>query len=125
MREADCGAIPPRPGLRVHVVGERGAIVDDGGHFRHAYGLTPSEWALVRPDGYIGAIVGPDNVAELEQYWAKVTLVLPFRLSGRCNRLGEMLALGLNPRRSWHQIERPLPHPILAAQLFSNRRISP
>jgi hypothetical protein len=55
-------------------VGPRGDIVDDEGHFRHAYGLKSGEWALIRPDGYIGAIVGPDNIAELEQYIAKVGL---------------------------------------------------
>ena len=75
--EADRGAIPPRPGLRIHVVGGRGDIVDDAGHFRDAYGLAPGEWALVRPDGYIGAIVGPDDIAELEQYLAKVGLAVP------------------------------------------------
>jgi 2-polyprenyl-6-methoxyphenol hydroxylase-like FAD-dependent oxidoreductase len=75
--EADRGAIPPRPGLRIHVVGGRGDIVDDAGHFRDAYGLAPGEWALVRPDGYIGAIVGPDDIAELEQYLAKVGLAAP------------------------------------------------
>jgi hypothetical protein len=35
---------------------------------------SPGEWALIRPDSYIGAIVGPDNVAELEHYLAKVGL---------------------------------------------------
>ena len=75
--ETDRGAIPPRPGLRVHVVGPRGDILDDHGHFHRAYGLAPGEWALIRPDGYIGAIVGSDNIAELERYLAKVGLTAP------------------------------------------------
>ncbi len=53
---------------------QRGDIVDDGGHFHDAYGLAPGEWALIRPDGYIGAIVGSDKIAELEQYLTKVGL---------------------------------------------------
>ena len=75
--ETDRGAIPPRPGLRVHVVGPRGDILDDHGHFQRAYGLAPGEWALIRPDGYIGAIVGSDDIAELEQYLTKVGLAAP------------------------------------------------
>ncbi len=73
----DRGAIPPRPGLRIHVVGPRGDILDDHGHFHDAYGLAPGEWALIRPDGYIGAIVGSDEIAELEPYLAKVGLAAP------------------------------------------------
>ena len=52
-------------------MGERGDLIDDGGHFRNAYGLAPGEWALVRPDGYVGAIVGADGLAGLERYLAK------------------------------------------------------
>ena len=33
-------AVPPRPGLHIHRIGDRGDIVDDGGHFRDAYGLS-------------------------------------------------------------------------------------
>ena len=70
--ETDRAAIAPRPGLRVHIVGERGDIVDDGGHFHAGYGLSPGEWALVRPDGYVGAIVASDEIAQLERYLTKV-----------------------------------------------------
>jgi len=70
--ETNRSAIGPRPGLRVHIVGQRGDIVDDGGHFRAGYGLSPGEWALIRPDGYIGAIVVGDEIPKLERYLAKV-----------------------------------------------------
>ncbi len=70
--EADRAAVAPRPGLRVHIVGPRGDVVDDGGHFRDAYGLSPGDWVLVRPDGYVGAIVGADNGPALERYLGEV-----------------------------------------------------
>ncbi len=69
--ETDRAAIKPRPGLHIHIVGERGDLIDDGGHFRDAYGLAPGEWALIRPDGYVGAIVGADDMRELELYLAR------------------------------------------------------
>ena len=62
----------PRPGLHVHIVGPRGDLVDDAGHFRDAYGLSPGEWVLVRPDGYVGAIVSADKISALERYLGKV-----------------------------------------------------
>ncbi|MHB8528367.1 MAG: FAD-dependent oxidoreductase [Caulobacteraceae bacterium] len=71
--ETDRGsAIAPRPGLRIHVVGPRGDIVDDGGHVREAYGVSSGDWVLIRPDGYVGAIVSGDEDAALEPYLAKV-----------------------------------------------------
>jgi 2-polyprenyl-6-methoxyphenol hydroxylase-like FAD-dependent oxidoreductase len=65
--EADRAAVAPRPGLHVRTVGPRGDLVDDAGHFRDAYGLSPGEWVLVRPDGYVGAIAGADNLSALER----------------------------------------------------------
>jgi len=65
-------AIAPRPGLRVHVVGPGGDIIDDGGHMREAYGLSPGGWVLVRPDGYVGAIVSNAEVSALDPYLASV-----------------------------------------------------
>jgi 2-polyprenyl-6-methoxyphenol hydroxylase-like FAD-dependent oxidoreductase len=70
-------AIAPRPGLRIHVVGDRGDIIDDGGHVRDAYGLSPGDWVLVRPDGYIGAIVSGAEVSALDPYLARVGVVVP------------------------------------------------
>ncbi len=70
--EADRAAVAPRPGLHVRTVGPRGDLMDDAGHFRDAYGLSPGEWVLVRPDGYVGAIVSADNVSALERYLGEV-----------------------------------------------------
>jgi len=66
--------IAPRAGLRLHAVGPRGDIADDEGHFRTAYGLEIGDWVLVRPDGYVGAIVSSDNVPMLESYLERVGL---------------------------------------------------
>jgi hypothetical protein len=59
-----------RAGLRIHTLGVRGDIVDDAGHVRDGYGLEPGTWVLVRPDGYIGAIVSCDELQALERYLA-------------------------------------------------------
>jgi hypothetical protein len=86
--DADRAAVPPRPGLRVHVVGPRGDVMDDGSHFRDAYGLSPGGWVLVRPDGYVGAVTGADDVPVLEQYLAEVGLPQGLRLRGALSDTG-------------------------------------
>lgn len=53
-----------RKHLRIVTVGERGDIIDDDGHVADAYGLAAGQWALVRPDGYLAAIV---ETCELER----------------------------------------------------------
>jgi 2-polyprenyl-6-methoxyphenol hydroxylase-like FAD-dependent oxidoreductase len=73
--EADRAALAPRPGLRIRIVGSGGDLVDEGGHFRDAYGLAADEWVLVRPDGYVGAIVGAGEMAALERYLVGVGVV--------------------------------------------------
>ena len=60
--------VKPRAGLHIHVVAPRGDIVDDGGYIRGRYGVRPGEWVLVRPDGYIGAIVSSACIPSLEEY---------------------------------------------------------
>jgi hypothetical protein len=70
--EAARADVAPRRGLHVHIVGPRGDVLDDGGHFSDAYGLSPGDWVLVRPDGYVGAIVGADEIPALERYLAEV-----------------------------------------------------
>jgi hypothetical protein len=67
-READRAAIPPRCGLHVHVVGQRGDLRDEAGHFRQEYALPPGGWALIRPDGYVGAIVASSELDVLSRY---------------------------------------------------------
>jgi 2-polyprenyl-6-methoxyphenol hydroxylase-like FAD-dependent oxidoreductase len=64
--------IAPRVGLRIHHIGPRGDIIDEGGHVRDAYGLSPGDWVLVRPDGYVGAIVSGAEVSALDPYLARV-----------------------------------------------------
>jgi 2-polyprenyl-6-methoxyphenol hydroxylase-like FAD-dependent oxidoreductase len=65
--EIDEDALPMlRVGLRVHVIGRD--ILDTGGHVRHAYGMSPGDWALIRPDGYIAAVGGATGVRHLPTY---------------------------------------------------------
>jgi hypothetical protein len=73
--------IAPRAHLHIHRVGRRGDIIDDGGQFRAAYGLTPETWVLVRPDAYVGAIVSAGEVGALSQYLNGVGLT-PFAVPG-------------------------------------------
>lgn len=67
-------AVAPRAGLHVHIVGARGDIFDDAGELRKAYGLNDGDWVLVRPDGYVGAIVASGEVGALESYLRNVGL---------------------------------------------------
>jgi hypothetical protein len=69
-------AVPPRPGLHIHAIGARGDLVDAAGHLRDAYALTSGDWVLVRPDGYVGAIVASTETAALETYLRNVGLAL-------------------------------------------------
>lgn len=55
-----------RPGLHRHIIGAD--ILDHAGHIQAAYGLAAGDWVLVRPDGYIGAIVASHQIAALEAY---------------------------------------------------------
>jgi 2-polyprenyl-6-methoxyphenol hydroxylase-like FAD-dependent oxidoreductase len=66
--EVDRASIAPRRDLHIHTVGVRGDIIDQGGHVRDAYGLSSGDWALVRPDGYVGAIVSSGELAALYRY---------------------------------------------------------
>ncbi|NWD67112.1 FAD-dependent oxidoreductase [Pseudomonas gingeri] len=62
------GSVQPRPGLHIHTFGPHGDLFDTGGHFRDAYNPAVGDWLLVRPDGYIGAMVAAGEVALLEAY---------------------------------------------------------
>ncbi|MHC8326433.1 FAD-dependent oxidoreductase [Pseudomonas sp. LB1P83] len=68
------GLVPPRPGLHIHTFGPSGEISDDQRHFFSAYEPAIGDWVLVRPDGYIGAVVKIDDVESLERYLAQVGL---------------------------------------------------
>lgn len=67
-------AITPRAGLHIHTLGTRGDILDDAGELRRVYGLNDGDWVLVRPDGYVGAIVASGEVGALESYLRNVGL---------------------------------------------------
>ncbi|QAY79754.1 FAD-binding protein [Sphingosinicella sp. BN140058] len=45
----------PRKNMRILRIGHD--LLDDGGHIAEAYGLAAGQWALIRPDGYLAAIV--------------------------------------------------------------------
>jgi 2-polyprenyl-6-methoxyphenol hydroxylase-like FAD-dependent oxidoreductase len=63
----------PRSNLRIHTTGARGDIVDDAGHIHAAYGLDRG-WVLVRPDGYISALVAPADLPALEAHMGTIGL---------------------------------------------------
>jgi 2-polyprenyl-6-methoxyphenol hydroxylase-like FAD-dependent oxidoreductase len=67
--------IPARTGLHIHIVGPGGDLEDSSGHLRAAYGLAAGDWVLVRPDGYIGAIVSSSELPLLRQYMDRVGIV--------------------------------------------------
>ena len=73
--ETERTRIAPRPGLHIHTIGAGGDLFDEVGHFQGAYGLSPGEWVLVRPDGYVGAIIAQD-VHALAPYLGSVGLGL-------------------------------------------------
>lgn len=73
--EAESGLVSARRGLRIHHVGEGRELVDEAGHLQDAYGLAPGDWVLVRPDGYIGAIVASERIDSLAAYLDRVGLV--------------------------------------------------
>lgn len=66
--------IAARPGLRIHTFGLHGDLQDSDGHFHAAYGLRPGQWLLVRPDGYVAAVVDADARQALEQLLQQVGL---------------------------------------------------
>jgi len=67
----ETAAIAPHPGLRIHRIGRD--ILDDGGHIARAYDFAAGDVALIRPDGYVGALA--TNVSELDPYLRKVGLL--------------------------------------------------
>lgn len=65
---ADRRAAPTNAGLHVHVIGPDAELRDVGGDFASAYGLLAGEWVLVRPDGYVVAVVAQEERGSLEKY---------------------------------------------------------
>jgi hypothetical protein len=50
------------------LIGPRGEILDSDDHVLKAYGLTPSQWVLIRPDGYVSAIAETANLSTIEAH---------------------------------------------------------
>jgi hypothetical protein len=66
--------VAPRAGLHIHRVGTGGDLIDEHGHFQDGYALSSGQWVLVRPDGYVGAIVDSANVEALEMFFEQIGL---------------------------------------------------
>lgn len=71
------GGVQARPGLHIHTLGPQGDISAQGSHFSTAYEPAAGDWVLVRPDGYVGAIVHASQAEALERYLGWVGLGLP------------------------------------------------
>lgn len=66
---------PHWPGVRTYRIGAQGDLRDESGLARDAYNFQPGTSVLVRPDGYIGAIVDTSSeVSALEEYVRSVGL---------------------------------------------------
>lgn len=72
--EAERDITNGRKGLHIHRVGAGRELQDVGGHFRDTYELESGEWVLVRPDGYVAAIVTPDEASTLQTFFTEVGL---------------------------------------------------
>lgn len=64
--------VRPHKGLQVHRIGRDGDLKDDDGHLQQAYDLDPGDWVLVRPDGYVAAIIGAGRVEALNDSLARL-----------------------------------------------------
>ncbi|MEV7975763.1 FAD-dependent oxidoreductase [Streptomyces sp. NPDC086519] len=64
----DTSAPAPRRGLRIHTIGARGDILDTGDRVQSGYGLSSEQWVLIRPDGYVAAVVDTAGLTGLETY---------------------------------------------------------
>ncbi|OWJ71361.1 2-polyprenyl-6-methoxyphenol hydroxylase [Haematobacter missouriensis] len=72
--DGDHALIAPRAKLHIHAIGQKDELIDAAGHFRDAYRPRPGDWFLIRPDGYIGAIVTSEEIATLEAGLTQVGL---------------------------------------------------
>jgi hypothetical protein len=79
---AERNLIAPRAGLHIHHIGAGGDLADSDGYFEGAYAPEPGQWWLVRPDGYVGAVVSSVDVERLDGYFATVGLVGETEVSG-------------------------------------------
>jgi 2-polyprenyl-6-methoxyphenol hydroxylase-like FAD-dependent oxidoreductase len=83
-RSVDPARLPaPRPGLRVHTVGADGAFQDPDDTLGATYGLADGDLMLVRPDGYLAAILAAGDGAQLEAFLNRVGLAVATALAAR------------------------------------------
>lgn len=77
VQDAARQGVSARSGLHVHHIGPQGDVIDVWGHVRDAYSLAPGEAVLIRPDGYVGAILSPDadRAESIEEYLGHMGLV--------------------------------------------------
>lgn len=76
---ADRARLLSRPELHIHTFGAGGDLEDHSNHFADAYAPKAGDCMLVRPDGYIGAIISSTEIAALEAYLDGVGLAAEVR----------------------------------------------
>jgi 2-polyprenyl-6-methoxyphenol hydroxylase-like FAD-dependent oxidoreductase len=74
LERGPAGLPEPRQGLHVHTIGPGGDLQDPEDQFAKACGLDAGDRLLVRPDGYVGAIVAARDLGGLDPYLARVGL---------------------------------------------------
>ena len=73
-------AARPRRGLRIHTIGrtgDRAELVDECGDFLGTYAPQVGDLILVRPDGYLAAIVSAAHRSELDRFLGRWGLARP------------------------------------------------
>jgi len=66
-------ALPPAGwGLHIHRIGADGEFQDPGDHLGKTYGMADGDLLLVRPDGYVGALVTAADSERIAAYLAKM-----------------------------------------------------
>jgi 2-polyprenyl-6-methoxyphenol hydroxylase-like FAD-dependent oxidoreductase len=73
----EASAPAARSGLHIHTIGIRGDIADTGGDVQSAYELSPEQWVLVRPDGYVAVVAGTADLGRIETYLDSVGIRPP------------------------------------------------
>ncbi len=72
--EAETVAGQPLKALHIHRIGRGGDYTDSQNRFRDTYEAAPGDRILIRPDGYVGAIISQGEVTALEAYLRSVGL---------------------------------------------------
>jgi 2-polyprenyl-6-methoxyphenol hydroxylase-like FAD-dependent oxidoreductase len=71
-RGVDTALPPARPGLRIHRIGADGEYRDPEDHLGTTYGMADGDILLVRPDGYVGALVAAADAGKIPGYLARL-----------------------------------------------------